>query len=317
MNQDAHQLRSPQPLPENIRSIQPGGGWGQALELAWGRWRRAFLKTCFPGYVKRMRSLLKGDASTCPVEVIDSRDLKFFRNVADCWFEPEDDPYRWRERIPLARWGLAEVVVFGMPTVLLTILFLSGVLVSPWWALVPGAAAAFVFYFFRDPERPIPGDAATLVSPADGKVVQIEEIDDDPFLGQPGVKIGIFLSVFNCHVNRASLAGQVMRLDYRRGQFANALFEHSAEVNERLQIEMVETTAPFRPIVIRQIVGAIARRIVCDLRPGQEVERGARIGMIKFGSRTELIVPREDLVLSVKVGDRIKGGATEIGHYAP
>ena len=307
----------PAPMPDNIRGIQPGGGTIQSLELAWGRLRRALLKKLRPAYVRRMASRLHGDSSTCPVEVIDSRDLKYFRNVCDCWFESEDDRFRWRDRLPFARAGFAELMLFGGGALIVTIALALGVAGSAWWSVLPASGVAFVTYFFRDPERTIPAEPGVVVSPADGKIVDISEIDDAPHVGEPALRIGIFLSVFNCHVNRAALAGSVCRLEYLPGKFINALYERSAEENERMVIDLVETAPPYRKYVIRQIAGAIARRIVCELRPGQEVETGERIGMIKFGSRTELLLPKEGLETLVKVGDKVYGGATRLGRYRP
>lgn len=305
---------TPEPMPSNIRSIQPGGGAVQAFELAWGVVRRRCLKTLFPGYVKRMKERLQGDPGDCPVEVIDSRDLKYFKNVAGCWFDAADDNHAWRDRLPFARAGLAELVLFGGSLLLLTGLCVWP-LRLPWLGGVPLAGAAFVFYFFRDPNRAIPTEPGLVVSPADGKIVDIVHLDSAEFVDEPAVKIGIFLSVFNVHVNRAALAGRVQRLAYHPGQFVNALSPRSAEVNERLEIACMEDQAPFRRFVIKQIAGLIARRIVCELHPGQSIARGERIGMIKFGSRTELILPAKGLELLVSIGSVVQGGSTVLGRY--
>lgn len=298
-----------EPIPENIRSIQPGGGSIQTLELAWGRLRRRLLKTFRPAYVRRMQGRLVGDPASAPVEVVDSRDLKYFVNVAQCHFHPSDDPFHWRHDLPFARAGLAELVVFagGWALLAAACVWPFGV---PGLAIVPALGAAFVCWFFRDPERSIPNDPGDIVSPADGKVVEIEEVANHPEIGEDAVKIGIFLSVFNVHVNRSSHAGTVVRLEYRPGAFLNALLPRSADVNERMVITFVEAEPPFRRFVLKQIAGAIARRIVCELRPGERVERGRRIGMIKFGSRTELILAKEGLDVLVRVGDKVRGGSS-------
>ena len=141
----SHATPEPEPLPENIPSIQPGGGAVQAMELAWGKLRRRMLKTLFPGYVRAMKEKLKGDPSGCPVEIVDSRDLKFHHIVCDCWFEPEDDRYRWRSKLPFARAGFAELLLFGGGSLALTVVLAMGAVGSPWWAVIPGALAAFVF----------------------------------------------------------------------------------------------------------------------------------------------------------------------------
>jgi phosphatidylserine decarboxylase len=247
--------------------------------------------------------------------VIDGRDLKIFKNVASCWFDAEDDRHAWRGRLGVARAGLCELVLIGGGSLVAAILLGSGAW-TPWWLGIPPALlAAFTVYFFRDPERVIPDAPAALVSPADGVVVDIEEAPDDPFIGGPTVKIGIFLSVFNVHVNRSVTSGKILRLEYERGEFLNAQRPESATANERMTIGIVDLEAPHRRYVLRQIVGMIARRIVCEIRPGQLVRRGERIGMIKFGSRTELVALRDGLDLLVRVGDRVRGGATVLARY--
>jgi phosphatidylserine decarboxylase len=302
-----------EPLPSNIRSTQPGGGTIQAFELEWGRLRRALLWTFFPQYVRRMKSRLRGDPSGCPVEIIDSRDLKYFRNVCNCGFDPSDDRFAWRNRIPFARPGLAELLLGCGGLILGSIaIWASG---HPYLALAPLPLVAFVLWFFRDPERAIPAGPDVVVSPADGTVVDISRLEGHERIGEPIVRVGIFLSVFNVHVNRAPRRAQVVRLEYRPGKFINALFAESADENERMEIDLVELEAPSRRMIVRQIAGAIARRIVCQLRPGEIVRTGERIGMIKFGSRTELLLPEAGLELSVKVGDKIRGGATCLGRY--
>lgn len=309
------EIPEPEPLPANIPSIQPGGGTIQSLELLWGRLRRRLLKTFRPGYVREMKAKLQGDPSTCPVEVIDSRDLKFHHIVCDCGFRPEDDRFAWRSRLPFARAGFAELLIFGGTSGLLTVIFAMGVAGSRWWAVIPGALAAFVIYFFRDPQRKIPEEPGVVVSPADGWVVDIEEIQDPEFIGEPALKIGIFLSVFNVHVNRISLAARVIRMRYEPGKFLNALYPSSAKENERMEVFFVEPTSPHRRFIIRQIAGAIARRIVCEIRPGQVLKIGERFGMIKFGSRTELLLPKKDFEILVQVGSKVHGGATRLGRY--
>lgn len=309
----SHPSERPEPMPDNIRSIQPGGGMIQSLELIWGRWRRRFLHLFYPDYVQLMQSRLKGDPNSVPVEVIDSRDIKLFKNVARCWFEPRDDLFLWRDTLPVARAGLAELMVFGGGLTLASVVL---ALTVAWWASLPTLLlAVFVVSFFRDPERITPGDSATVVSPADGKVVDIAEVERPEFVGEPAVKIGIFLSVFNVHVNRVSLAGRLLKLEYLPGKFLNALRSVSADENERLTLSFVELGETRRRFQVVQIAGAIARRIVCEIRPGQELARGQRFGMIKFGSRTELILPRKGLELSVRLGQKVKGGKSVLGRY--
>lgn len=302
-----------EPLDPQLTSIQPGGGFCMSLELAWGSCRRWWLKTFRRAYVARMAALRQGDPTGCPHEVLDPRDLKFYRNVSDCHWLPQDDPFTWRDRLPFARAGLAELLLmFGGSLVL------SAILSAVWWPLgiVPAVFGLFFLWFFRNPNRPIPAEPGLVVSPADGKVVTIEEIEHDPFIGGPAVLIGIFLSVFNVHVNRAPVASRVIGLTYRKGKFLNALRAASARENEQLAVRLEESAAPHRRMVVRQIAGAIARRIVCWLKPGDELARGELFGMIKLGSRTELVLPREPgLKIVTRIGEHVQGGSSILARY--
>lgn len=298
-------------LDPQLTSIQPGGGFCMNVELAWGRWRRWWLKTFRRGYVERMAAGRKGDFSRLPHEVLDPRDLKYYRNLCDGCFD--HDPFTWRDRLPFARAGLAELLLmFGACAVL------TAILAWVYWpaAIIPAMFAVFFLWFFRNPRRVISQEPDLVVSPADGKVVAIEEIEHDPFIGGPAMLIGIFLSVFDVHVNRSPAAARVIGLTYCRGKFLNALRAASARENEQLAVRLEETNPPYRRMVVRQIAGAIARRIVCWLKPGDELQRGELFGMIKLGSRTELVVPREaGLRIAVQVGDKVRGGATVIARY--
>jgi phosphatidylserine decarboxylase len=300
------------PLPENITSIQPGGGVCMRIELAWGRLRRWYLKRFRPRYVARMAALRQGEVASCPHEVLDPRDLKYCRNRCDCHWPAENDPFRWRERIPFARWGLAEMQIIGWPLLLLTV----GLVLVRWYLFPIGALPfCLLLYFFRDPSRHIPSGPGLVVSPADGTIAEVTTLDYDPFVGGPAVRIGIFLSIFNVHVNRSPLYCRVLALVYNPGEFRNALDPTSAAVNENMWIGCQEAAAPYRRFSIRQISGAIARRIVCDLRPGEELQRGQKFGMIKLGSRTELVLPLEEgLSIDIKVGDRVWAGTSILAH---
>jgi phosphatidylserine decarboxylase len=298
----------PKPLPENVRSTQPGGGVCYRIELAWGRWRRWYLKRFRPGYVARMAELRRGDASGAPHEVLDPRDLKYCRNVCHCDWAAADDPFAWRDQLPFVRWGLAELQLMGWPLLALTLL--AGAF-AWYWAVVPAVGVALVVWFFRNPHRRIPTEAGLWVSPADGKVAEITRLENHEFIGGPAVRIGIFLSIFNVHVNRAPSRSRVIELRYHPGEFLNALDPQSAIRNENMWIGLEEEHTPHRRLVVRQIAGAIARRIVCGLRPGEVLDRGQAFGMIKLGSRTELIVPDEEgLRVEVQVGQRVKAGST-------
>jgi phosphatidylserine decarboxylase len=305
--------REPEPLPANIGSVQPGGGVCYRLELAWGRLRRWYLRHFRPGYVARMARLRQGDPGGSPQEVLDPRDLKYFRNVSNVWWRGEDDPFAWRERIPFARWGLAELQIMGWPLLAATV-----ALALVWWplAIVPAIPLGLIVYFFRDPQRRVPEGPGLLVAPADGVVAEVTQVEHDDFIGGPAVRIGIFLSIFNVHINRSPGAARVIKLRYQPGKFMNALNPESALYNENMWIGLEEDDYPHRPMVVRQISGAIARRIVCDLKPGQSLQRGEKFGMIKLGSRTELIVPQEEqLRVLVQVGQVVHGGETVLARY--
>jgi phosphatidylserine decarboxylase len=304
----------PDPLPGNLASVQPGGGKCYQIELIWGRWRRWWLRRFRPAYLARMRALRRGSAEGAPHEILDPRDLKYCRNQCECDWDVRDDPFGWRERLPFARWGLAEIQLMGWP--LLAAAVAAG---WYWWplAILPVLLLAFVLYFFRDPRRTVPREPGVLVSPADGTVAEVTELKHDDFIGGPSVRIGIFLSVFNVHINRAPSEARVIRLQYHPGAFLNALDPISAIRNENLWIGLEEEQTPHRRLIVRQIAGLIARRIVCNLRPGEVVPRGHKFGMIKLGSRTELILPIEDhLQVLAQVGQKVHGGVTILARYA-
>jgi phosphatidylserine decarboxylase len=216
-------------------------------------------------------------------------------------------------RIPLTRYGALEILLFVAlfgGTAAAAILAWPGALGLA-LAAVPLAALIFVLAFFRDPHRPIPGDESCVVSPADGRVTDIVEVAGAPFVGGPAVRIGIFLSVFNVHVNRSPLRGRVAHVAHRPGGYLDARDPDCPDENEAqdLGIEVADSSGGSYPVLVRQIAGLIARRIVCRVREGETLDRGARYGMIKFGSRTELYIPRERVAaLEVKIGDRVRGG---------
>lgn len=304
--------------PMTPSSVQPGGGWIVRLELAWGRLRRAWLRCCRPAYARAQTAKRQGDCPDCPHDIIDSRDLKFTRNVCGYWFRPEEDRFRWRDHTGLAREGLAEVVVFTLLFFLLsTALVLLAVLVH-WLFWLPQLAAVVVWaeiiYFFRDPERTPPDDPTALLSPADGTVTHVEEVDEPDFTGGRALRISIFLSIFNVHINRVPRCGRVVAVRYFPGAFLDARHAECATRNEQLWIDL-EEPATGRRIRVKQISGAIARRIVCRLKPGEAVSAGARFGMIKLGSRTDVLVPAAECSeLKVKVGDKVHGGTTILLH---
>lgn len=174
------------------------------------------------------------------------------------------------------------------------------------WSVPPLLLAAFFLWFFRDPERAIPQEPGLVVSPADGKVTEVARIstpDGECF------RISIFLSVFDVHVNRSPVAGVVRDVRYRKGLFLNAMNPASAAQNEQNQA-IIDASDGYL-IAFTQIAGLLARRIVFNKRPGDPVARGERVGLIKFGSRTDVLLPGHAEVL-VKVGDRVRGGSSVI-----
>jgi phosphatidylserine decarboxylase len=174
----------------------------------------------------------------------------------------------------------------------------------------------WVLLFFRDPPRRPVRDDTLLLAPADGRIADIETVDEGDFIGGPALRIGIFLSIFNTHINRAPCAAQVQKITYRPGKYLNAMNRLAGKVNESNNVALIRTGRPQDRLLVRQISGAIARRIVCAAREGQQLAGGERFGMIKFGSRTELYLPVSDQVeCLVRVGDKVKAGISPLVKY--
>jgi phosphatidylserine decarboxylase len=175
------------------------------------------------------------------------------------------------------------------------------------WSLPPILLAIFFLQFFRDPTRAIPSGIGLIVSPGDGKVTETALIETPDGERQ---RISIFLSVFNVHVNRAPISGILSRVDYKKGLYLNAMNPDSADRNEQNVVTVRgQGKDEGIEVVFKQIAGLLARRIVFNFKAGDRVERGQRVGLIKFGSRVDVIIP-DDAFLRVKVGDKVKGGAT-------
>jgi phosphatidylserine decarboxylase len=218
--------------------------------------------------------------------------------------------------VPLTRHGFREMLIGGF--VLVAAIAVIGELASGLWLLlilIPVAVLLWLFAFFRDPERAIPGEQHVMVSPADGTVSDITELPRCDLLGGvPALRVGIFLSVFNVHVNRSPCDGKVVKVEYKKGKFINAMSHAKAsEENESNTVVIAEPDGDRPVAVVKQIVGLIARRIVFAARVGDLLRRGQRIGMIKFGSRTELYVPMWlGPKAKVRVGQTVRGGADVI-----
>ena len=168
----------------------------------------------------------------------------------------------------------------------------------------------FSLYFFRDPHRSFPKDEKNIYSPADGKVVQIIDVND-PDVGEDVVQVSIFLSVFNVHVNRVPVDGTIKSMEFFKGKFLEAFNHKASKDNQRTEIVMETKNGNLR---IRQITGAVARRIFCYADPGSTMHQGDRLGYIMFGSRTDIIFPKT-VSLNVEVGTVVKGGMSVIGRY--
>ncbi len=187
---------------------------------------------------------------------------------------------------------------------------LLGWLAGAPWGVPALLMAAFFLWFFRDPERVIPGAAGAVVSPADGKVTEVSTVMAG---GLHQTRISVFLSVFDVHVNRSPIAGVIRDVRYQRGKFLNAMKAASAEQNEQ---NVVTVEGEGQTVVFKQIAGVLARRIVFHKKVGDRVARGERVGLIKFGSRVDVLLDAP-ATLHVKVGDRVKGGASVLAYLRP
>lgn len=173
------------------------------------------------------------------------------------------------------------------------------------------AFTLFVCFFFRNPKRETPEHEDALIAPADGRIIAVKDVDH-AVLGRVA-KISTFMSVFNCHVNRAPMSGVVQHVAYDPGRFLVASLDKASEQNERNAVILKDDAG--RTISMVQIAGLVARRIVCYLKEGFAVEKGARVGLIRFGSRVDLFLPHDKVNIAVKVGDRVKAGRSIIGRW--
>ncbi|MGC4031729.1 MAG: phosphatidylserine decarboxylase [Tepidisphaeraceae bacterium] len=206
----------------------------------------------------------------------------------------------------VTRHGIWEIII---GTVVLGVVAVALGFLHPMLSLIVFPVWVWLIAFFRDPERPIPGDPNLYVSPADGVVSDVTPVTNDPLLGgHDGIRVGIFLSVFNVHVNRSPCAGTVTKVVYKKGKFINAM-DHNKASSDNESNTIVLSDPAGRPVaVVKQIVGLIARRIVCDAKEGTALSRGDRFGMIKFGSRTELTIPNWLMPdVKVQVGQKVRG----------
>jgi phosphatidylserine decarboxylase len=195
---------------------------------------------------------------------------------------------------------------FGVPPLLLGVVACT----LSWWVTgtILFLLAAFVFSFFRDPERLIPTTAGAIVSPADGRIVVLK---DEDYAGRPGKRISVFLAIWNVHVNRAPASGTITAMEYRPGKFLAAMRERASVENEQ-NVFTLKTDAG--DMVFKQIAGLIARRVVSWKKRGDSVARGERIGLVRFGSRVDVWLPKEAEIL-VRVGENVKGGSSVLARW--
>ncbi len=224
-------------------------------------------------------------------------------------------------RVSLTKYGLPQVVV--IPAVIMAVMvlcFLMGVVFLSTWVFITvelllAILLVYVLSFFRDPYRSSPQDDDILLAPADGRITDIEQVQNE-YTGGPALRIGIFLSIFNAHINRAPCEVKVSQINYKKGKFKDARDPLASKVNESNDLKLVRTKNPSDKLIVRQISGAVARRIVCKAGTGDVLASGEKFGMIKFGSRTELYVPlSSDIECTVRVGDKVKAGLTILARY--
>jgi phosphatidylserine decarboxylase len=247
-------------------------------------------------------------------------------------------------KIPLTKYGWPQVAIFpAVLSVIMAIYLLVGIMFLSAWAiilveLVLAILLIWILSFFRDPYRIPPSDTSLLLAPADGRITDIEiilvpvplvaqktrvQVKENDSIGGTAIRIGIFLSIFNVHINRSPCNAKVEKISYRQGNHKNAANPRSGRVNESNEVCLVRTNSPNDRLIVRQISGSIARRIVCQISCGQKLTSGEKFGMIKFGSRTEIFVPlspksREYLwqpKCMVRVGDKVKAGLTPVVKY--
>lgn len=212
-------------------------------------------------------------------------------------------------KLPIAKYAVNDIIIMMLITGVTGYFLYQS---QPVLIGLPLIFFLFTLYFFRDPSREIPNDNNLILSPADGKIIEINEVIEDTFIKGPSIKIAIFLSVFDVHINRSPCDGKIIFLEYRKGKFFVASNPKATRQNERNSIGLISSNS-FK-ILIRQIAGIIAQRIVCGINLNQEVKKGMQIGMIKFGSRTEIYIPKNKIEkVNVKLNDRVKGGESILG----
>jgi phosphatidylserine decarboxylase len=213
---------------------------------------------------------------------------------------------------PYARVEITVILLAGAAVTIVTGVFLQ------WWAVLPAVLALALLSFYRDPARTTPGDTHLLFAAADGRIMRVQrDYQPDGSEGRE-LRIVIFLSVLDAHINRSPCAGSVSTVEYRPGKFLNAMRAAATDSNES-NLVVIQPKPPLPgPVYVRQIAGVLARRVVCTLKPGDEVAAGERFGMIKFGSQTEVRVPEDPRwEVAVRKGNHVKAGRTVLAHLKP
>lgn len=208
--------------------------------------------------------------------------------------------------IPVAKEGWPFILISLAPVI-------AAWLFGAWWMeFLLAPVFVFVVAFFRDPERTVPEDENSIVSPADGRVIKIEKVFEGRLLKSDALKISIFMNVFNVHVNRAPASGRVAEILYNPGKFFNASLDKASMENE--QNALLLECSPGRRLMFNQIAGLIARRIVCRVKAGDSLKKGERFGMIRFGSRLDVYIPATSRV-NIKINDKVKAGTSIVGYW--
>ena len=206
--------------------------------------------------------------------------------------------------IKFAPEGYPFIIFFA---VISAVVFLAG---GIWAAIIPFILTFFMLFFFRDPDRTTPEGENNFISPADGRVLQVQNVFEEKYLKGRAIEISIFMSPLNVHVNRAPCDGVVESVVHTPGRFLSAFKPEASIRNENIAMLM---KSDYYKVLVRQVAGAVARRAVCRTRPGDTLKRGERYGIIKFSSRLDIFLP-EDTAIKVKPGDKVKAGESILGH---
>lgn len=215
---------------------------------------------------------------------------------------------RINNRLPLAREGFPFIFIGIGVTVIFA--FLGWTTLT----IITSVITIFVIYFFRDPERHHLEEKNAVLTPADGRILEVKHVDEkESPLGQPSIKVSIFMNVFNVHVNRIPIKGTIKKISYHPGKFLSADLDKASEQNENNRVTL--ETADGREILVIQIAGLVARRIACWIDKGDTVKTGQRFGLIRFGSRLEVFLPADSKIIA-QVGRKVKAGETVIGYLS-